>query len=867
MEYKSQPPNTELTSESVRRVLESVSASYIYIDSRRILEESRTEKELAQFFDHLKGKEIFSEIFMAETGLTDHIERVETTGLPNKYRIVAAGQVFETSLIPVFNSNEYAGVFVVFNKITGLRSFIANPGSIKPFLQYYDLVLLLGTDLRIISKAVSPEFTAGSLFNLDSDNIESFFLYFKFRDEIKKSVLSDNPRNFMIGFEYQGENKFFRGYFYPVSGEDGAACFVGLKDISSQISEKMHLEEYLSLFKSIFDFSKDGIAVESERKYFLVNKAFSDMFGFENTDEMTGIDPIDLVANEDIVRIAGYIRALERGDESPSVYEFKAKKKNGKELFVQKSVAVYNLENRRILISVFRDITVSKITETALRESEEKYREIVANIDEFLWTAKKKNNRVTADFYSPTVKHYTGYDSAAFLKDSRLWLKIIHHEDQPAVIKQMKKFYADKKKNSLRIEYRIFQSNGSSIWIENHINVKRDENGKINKIFGIVGDISLRKKAEEEMEKTAVELKSVNAAKDKFISIISHDLRTPFSSVLGFTDIILNDPEIEPETSRQYIGFIRESATNMLSMVNSLLDWTRLQTGRMNYEPSDISAYAVVSQVTEMLKGAAIQKDISLKNEVSPSINIYADKNLIIQLFNNLVSNAIKFTPRGGMVSISCKPDPAGDKLQFEVRDSGIGIPADVIDKLFRVDSKTTTAGTEGERGSGLGLKICKEIVVMHGGNIHVESTEGKGTSFNFTLPASPNKILFVDDSKPDRILYTKLMKSFDGNYKILEASSVEQAADVFEKERPALVLTDHKLIDKTGLQLVEILNSDKYEIKPSIIVLSGYISAEDIKSYEEAGIKYTFRKPVNVRELKKAIEVSLHMNLKGSQK
>jgi signal transduction histidine kinase len=195
----------------------------------------------------------------------------------------------------------------------------------------------------------------------------------------------------------------------------------------------------------------------------------------------------------------------------------------------------------------------------------------------------------------------------------------------------LKAFYHDITRVSSQFEYRIINNLGSVVWIKNKINVLRGDDGKIQKVFGLTSDITLSKRAEEELKKSADDLKILNETKDRFISIISHDLRTPFSSILGFTDMLLSDRNLSEDKQIQYISYIQESSRNMLSLVNGLLDWTRLQTGRIQFEPQRLNAKYIITKSIQMLSGVALQKNINLvsscvKDRFSSKLKIQAQE-------------------------------------------------------------------------------------------------------------------------------------------------------------------------------------------------------------------------------------------------
>jgi PAS domain S-box-containing protein len=409
-----------------------------------------------------------------------------------------------------------------------------------------------------------------------------------------------------------------------------------------------------------------------------------------------------------------------------------------------------------------------------------------------------------------------------------------------------------------RGEIRNKAKDGTIYWVDATIVPFLDQNGKPYQYLAIRSDITSRKKAEEELNKSTKHLIKLNETKDKFISILSHDLRTPFSSILGFTELLLDDEDLTSEERREYVEYIQDSSRLMLDLVNSLLDWTRLQTGRIKFEPEKLSARMIVANCKNTLTGAAFQKNITITTEVEESVYIYADHNLISQVFNNLISNAIKFTRPGGEIVISAAPSTKSLYYEFSVKDNGVGIKPENIQELFRIDTKFTSEGTSGEKGTGLGLSLVKEIIEKHGGNIHVESEYGKGSDFKFILPTASANILLVDDSRTDRILYSKILMNLAPDYNIEIADNGKDALEKIISSPPALVITDHFMPEMNGYDLTKEIQKLDLKRKPPIIILSGDVDNIIKDNYTKLGIEYIFSKPVELSIFKTAVEKSL---------
>ena len=219
----------------------------------------------------------------------------------------------------------------------------------------------------------------------------------------------------------------------------------------------------------------------------------------------------------------------------------------------------------------------------------------------------------------------------------------------------------------------------------------------------------------------------MNITKDKFFSIISHDLKNPFNAILGFSTILSEDyNSLTDNEIKEFIVNIRESSASAYKLMDNLLIWTRAQTNRLSFNPEDMDLCIVALETIELLKPIAHSKDIVLRTNIPLNSIVFADKNMIETVIRNLISNGIKFTNPGGSVSISAvKYD---DKINVIIADTGVGIHKDFIGKLFRIDQMYKTEGTKGESGTGLGLILCKEFVEKNNGKISIESEPEKGT-------------------------------------------------------------------------------------------------------------------------------------------
>ena len=263
-----------------------------------------------------------------------------------------------------------------------------------------------------------------------------------------------------------------------------------------------------------------------------------------------------------------------------------------------------------------------------------------------------------------------------------------------------------------------------------------------NKIIGLCGistDITEMKRSESILKENEKQLLEFNATKDKFFSIIAHDLRTPFNNILGLTQLLTNHFKNRDYAGiEEYVGIIQDSTERGLKLIGSLFQWAQSQTGQMKFNPESFDVAHLVKEITELKASFAGQKTIHISYQVPFNINISADKEMVRTVLRNLVSNAIKFTNPGGEIQITAEQKQ--DEIVMSVIDNGVGIEESTINKLFLIEENISSNGTNNEKGTGLGLILCKEFVEMHKGKIWANSVKGKGSEFRFTLPIAHSK-------------------------------------------------------------------------------------------------------------------------------
>ncbi len=386
------------------------------------------------------------------------------------------------------------------------------------------------------------------------------------------------------------------------------------------------------------------------------------------------------------------------------------------------------------VVGVAIDVTQQKLYEEKLQESEEKFRTVFKN--------------------SMLGKSITGIDGSLKVNSSfckmlgytekeiqeKHWKEITHPEDiknSSAVVQEL----LEGKTNNAHFEKRYIHKNGQVIFSDVQTTLYRNEHGEPQFFITAVNDITARKKAEEKLNSKTLQLEKSNkekeeliATKDKLMSIISHDLLGNFNSLLGFTDILAHDAgNFSKEDISKMGTTLNDSFYKQYQLLNNLLEWGRIQQGIIQINPVKVNLGSCIRETSELLKQNLANKNIVIESEVGTDLEIYADKHMLEIILRNLVSNAIKFSNTGGKIKVLAHQK--NGFVQVDVTDFGVGIDKENLEKMLSKNEFLSTTGTNNEKGSGLGLILCREFVEKHCGKIWAVSEVGSFTTISFTLP------------------------------------------------------------------------------------------------------------------------------------
>lgn len=487
---------------------------------------------------------------------------------------------------------------------------------------------------------------------------------------------------------------------------------------------KLSEEKYRSLVK----FSPDIVYWYSSQN--------GGVYFSDSTSDVLGYSPTELASDKQLwlslihpADLKDYQAKLEHLALHEKVkLQYRLRTKNQDWLWVNDSlVMIKQTKDERVIQGHLTDISGQKKAEQELLESERRWHFSVDNSELALWDWNMATDKV---FYSKQWKNILGIGDEK-LNGYQDWEKRIHPEDLPSLMERLEN-HMKGKKDSFVSEYRMLCNDGSYKWILDRGKIlSYGADGMPNRMIGTVSDITPRKIGQ-------IELLKSNAKKDKFFALIAHDLKSPFSSMLGLSGI-LNDEfdSLDEKTRKKFIAGIHEGISKTYALLEDLLLWSRAQSSTIDFSPQKLNVREIVDGITSMLQLTAENKNIQIDVQVPADAKIVADHFMLSSIVRNLLSNAIKFTPRKGRVVVAFETGIQGSQevVKISVSDTGVGIPGGDCAQIFDVAKNKSRTGTENEPGTGMGLPICYEFVTRHKGNIWCDSKPGEGTTFYVTLP------------------------------------------------------------------------------------------------------------------------------------
>jgi PAS domain S-box-containing protein len=492
------------------------------------------------------------------------------------------------------------------------------------------------------------------------------------------------------------------------------------KDIQNKIKFKSDLLSHIG---------QALIATDLQGKVIYWNNVAEEIYGWSST-EAIGQNIVDLTPIEQVKEHAtNILKDLSEGKSWSG--EFLVKRKDGSVFpaYVTDAPLIDSYGKLIGIIGISSDITERKQAAEALSNERSLLRTIIDLIPDAIYAVDIEGRKILANAKEIELSGKNSEDEVIGKTDFDLYpeseAQRYYEEDQIII---------QSGKPTLNMEDTLISKDGQTHWILGSKVPLRDVHGQITGIVGVNHDITERKQAELIIQQQNNRLQELNATKDKFFSIIAHDLKSPLNGFLNLTTLMADKTEkLSLDEFAEYSKMLNKAARNIYMLLDNLLEWSQIQKGSITFNPKISDLYELVLESIDTIYQSALQKRITLINEINTPQKVYADEKSIKTVLRNLLTNAIKFTRMDGIIVVKSKRID-DNTLQVSIQDNGVGIADDDIEKLFRIEEKVSSLGTEGEPSSGLGLLLCKEFVEMHGQKIWAESEINKGSTFSFTL-------------------------------------------------------------------------------------------------------------------------------------
>ena len=465
----------------------------------------------------------------------------------------------------------------------------------------------------------------------------------------------------------------------------------------------------------------DGIAILRDNKFIFLNKAHIQMFGYDTAEELIGKYWTELYKLDEIARIEQKVFPI-LGETGYWRGEAIAKRRDGSIFNEEVSLTITHDGE---LICVCRDITEGKKAQAKLQESEQRFRQLAENLHQVFWMSDPKTSQII--YISPAYEEIWGLSCASLYENPKSFIDSIYPDDLQKFMMVMQN-----KKNGFYIEYRIKRPDGSIRWIHDRAFPLKDATGQVYRIVGIAEDITQRKQVETEIQKALAKEKELSELKSRFVSMTSHEFRTPLAVISSSAEILKTfGHRLNEESKREHLECIQTYIGHTTQLLDDILLINKAETENLAFEPASLDLVPFCQVLTKEIQLSASNHTIVFSSNSQSNVIGNFDKKILRQILINLLSNAIKYSPNSAIVNFNL--DITESIVIFSIQDQGIGIPeADQV-KLFESFHRAKNVGDI--PGSGLGLSIVAKCVDLHKGAISVNSELGKGTTFIVKIP------------------------------------------------------------------------------------------------------------------------------------
>ena len=667
----------------------------------------------------------------------------------------------------------------------------------------------------------------------------------------------------------KGTPKWWEVTVSPVRDADGGRV-VRLLSVSRDITERKQVEDRLRAseaeFRAAFEQSAVGMGqVSAKTGWFIrVNAKYCELTGY-SAEELAEMTPTDLTFAEDRDTDVQAIGPVLRGEVALYDQEKRYLRKDGKIIWVHVSAALLrNADGRpERTMAVVQDISERKWVEEALRESEERYRAATEAVSDLIWTNNadglmEGEQRGWGDFTGQSREEYQGYG----------WSKMVHPEDAQPTIEAWTRAVAEKR--AFLFEHRIRRRDGE--WRVCSIRAVPilNADGTIREWVGVHTDITERKRDEEGLRRLAAELSEAHQRKDEFLATLAHELRNPLAPIRNGLQL-MKLAGGQAATVEQARSMMERQLTQMVRLVDDLVDVSRISRDKVELKREQVELAAVVNSAVEtsrpLVEQMGHQLTVTLPDQ---PVVVDADLTRLAQVFLNLLNNAAKYSDRGGNIQLIVERQ--GSDVVVTVKDTGIGIDADQLPRIFEMFMQVDRSLEKSQGGLGIGLTLVKRLVEMHGGRVEAKSEgPGKGSEFVVRLPVviepskarqsgdeaeqlvkSSQRILVVDDNRDGADSLSEMLKIMGNDTRT--AYDGQEGVDVAGAFRPDVLLLDIGLPKLNGYEACRRIREQPWGKDVVLIAVTGWGQDDDRRRSQEAGFDHHMVKPVDPQALIKML-------------
>ena len=667
-----------------------------------------------------------------------------------------------------------------------------------------------------------------------------------------------------------GEWIWVEGSPQIVRGPDGAPreVITQLRDITARKAAEVALAKSESLYRLMTEMSRDLVLKFDRQGTILYASNAARLFGY-TPEELVGRDSLTLTHPDDIPIVEEMMQAALGESEdrrNNNVREYRVLTRDGRYVWVEGNPAItYDAAGRAIgSTNSLRDVTARRAAEEAMADSEARYRLLAEHATDIIIQYDFAGVLVYA---SPSCREM-GYEPEELV--GRKMLEFIHPDDASAVLERVATLAkGEPPVPGARYEQRIRYKDGTWAWLEGRPALVCDKHGAPIGAIAQLRNVTERRAMEDALMRRNVEAEAATVAKSEFLANMSHEIRTPLTGIIGFAGLLEELPDL-PTKAKTFASRIVTASQTLLSVVNDVLDFSKIEAGQIELDPQPFDPEACLRETVELVQAQARNKGLTVRVEVRgelPAV-VLADSSRVRQVLLNLLSNAIKFTAQGGVIVGVSYLAANGGCLRIAVTDTGVGIPAAQTDRLFQRFSQVDGSISRQYGGTGLGLAICRGLAESMGGAIGVESKEGRGSTFWFTVAApvaelaapavlkadeawhsAPARILVVDDVAVNRELVSAMLGSF--GHSLTEASGGAEAVEIALHTPFDLILMDLQMPGMDGLAATRAIRAgSEANGSTPIVALSANVLPTHLDACREAGMDDHIAKPIDPADL-----------------